>query len=118
VPPVIFFRVLLAIYFEGLTSRRSICWLCTDSRSLGDLLGLGPTDPVSNHFRVGKTHNRLPEGVLNEVFRFILSVAAHKGLFWGKAIGINSTTIQAITSMARKSRRTLARAGRSTRRSS
>jgi hypothetical protein len=48
---------------------------------------------------VSKTHKRLPEEVFNEVFRFILSVAAHKGLLWGKAIGIDSTTIQANASM-------------------
>jgi hypothetical protein len=54
---------------------------------------------------VSKTHKRLPEEVFNEVFRFILSVAAHKGLLWGKAIGIDSTTIQANASMARKVRK-------------
>jgi hypothetical protein len=54
---------------------------------------------VPNHSCVSKTHKRLPEEVFNEVFRFILSVAAHKGLLWGKAIGIDSTTIQANASM-------------------
>jgi hypothetical protein len=34
---------------------------------------------------VSKTHKRIPEEVFNEVFRFILAVAAHKGLLWGKA---------------------------------
>jgi hypothetical protein len=50
-------------YFEGLKSHRSISWRCTDSRSLGDFLGLGPTDPVPNHSCVSKTHKRLPEEV-------------------------------------------------------
>jgi hypothetical protein len=99
VPPGVFFRMLFVGYFEGLKSHRSISWRCTDSRSLGDFLGLGPTDPVPNHSCVSKTHKRLPEEVFNEVFRFILSVAAHKGLLWGKAIGIDSTTIQANASM-------------------
>ena len=54
---------------------------------------------MPNHSCVSKTHKRLPEEVFNEVFRFILSVAAHKGLLWGKAIGIDSTTIQANASM-------------------
>jgi transposase len=48
---------------------------------------------------VSKTHKRIPEEVFNEVFRFILSVAAHKELLWGKAIGIDSTTIQDNASM-------------------
>jgi hypothetical protein len=54
---------------------------------------------VLNHSCVSKTHKRLPEDVFNEVFRFMLSVAAHKELFWGKAIGIDSTTIQVNASM-------------------
>jgi hypothetical protein len=99
VPPGVFFRMLFVGYFEGLKSHRSISWRCTDSRSLGDFLGLGPTDPVPNHSCVSKTHKRIPEEVFNEVFRFILAVAAHKGLLWGKAIGIDSTTIQANASM-------------------
>ena len=99
VPPGVFFRMLFVGYFEGLKSHRSISWRCTDSRSLSDFLGLGPTDPVPNHSCVSKTHKRLPEEIFNEVFRFILSVAAHKGLLWGKAIGIDSTTIQANASM-------------------
>ena len=102
VPPGVFFRMLFVGSIEGLKSLRSISWRCTDSRSLGDFLGLGPTDPVPNHSCVSKTHKRLPD---NEVFRFILSVAAHKGLLWGKAIGIDSTTIQANASMARKVRK-------------
>jgi hypothetical protein len=107
VPPGVFFRMLFVGYFEGLKSHRSISWRCTDSRSLGDFLGLGLTDPVPNHSCVSKTHKRqrLPEEVFNEVFRLILSVAARKGLLWGKAIGIDSTTIQANASMAWKVRK-------------
>ena len=99
VPPGVFFRMLFVGYFEGLKSHREISWRCTDSRSLGEFLGLGPADPVPNHSCVSKTHKRLPKEVFDEVFRFILSVAAHKGLLWGDAIGIDSTTIRANASM-------------------
>ena len=99
VPPGVFFRMLFVGYFEGLKSHRAISWRCTDSRSLGEFLGLAPTDPVPNHSCVSKTHKRLPKEVFDEVFRFILSVAARKGLLWGEAIGIDSTTIQANASM-------------------
>jgi hypothetical protein len=48
---------------------------------------------------VSKTHKRLPKEVFDEVFRFILRVAARKGLLSPEAIGIDSTTIQANASM-------------------
>jgi hypothetical protein len=99
VPPGVFFRMLFVGYFEGLQSHRAISWRCTDSRSLCDFLGLAPTEPAPNHSCVSKTHKRLPKEVFDEVFNFILSVAAHKGLLWGEAIGIDSTTIKANASM-------------------
>jgi len=99
VPPGVFFRMLFVGYFEGLQSHRAISWRSSDSRSLGDFLGLSPTDPVPNHSCVSNTHKRLPKEVFDEVFRFILSVAARKGLLSPEAIGIDSTTIQANASM-------------------
>jgi hypothetical protein len=99
VPPGVFFRMLFVGYFEGLKSSRATSWRSIDSRSLGEFLGLAPTDPVPNHSSVSKTHKRLPKEVFDEVFRFILSVAAHRGLLWGEAIRIDSTTIQANASM-------------------
>jgi len=99
IPPGIFFRMTFVGYFEGLSSHRSIAWRCADSRSLAEFLGLGQTEEVPDHSSVSKTHKRLPKEVFDEVFRFILSVAAHKGLLWGEKLGIDSTTIQANASM-------------------
>lgn len=99
IPPGVFFRMLFVGYFEGIKSHRSICWRCADSRSLASFLGLGPTDPVPDHSSLSKTHKRLPKEVFDEVFRFILRVAARKGLLWGKSLGIDSTTLEANASM-------------------
>ena len=99
IPPGIFFRMTFVGYFEGLPSHRSIAWRCADSRSLAEFLGLGPTDDVPDHSSISKTHKRLPKEVFDEVFQFILSVAARKKLLWGEALGIDSTTIQANASM-------------------
>ncbi len=99
IPPGVFFRMLFVGYFEGLKSHRSISWRCSDSRSLGSFLGLGPTEPVPDHSCVSKTHKRLPKEVFDEVFQFILVVAARKGRLWGSALGIDLTTIEANASM-------------------
>jgi transposase len=99
VPPGVFIRMLFVGYFKGLKSHRVISWRCTDSRSLGEFLGLAPTDPVPNPSCVSKHHKRLPKEAFDEVFRFILSVAAYKGFLWGAAIGIDSARIQANASM-------------------
>ncbi|MCX7401844.1 MAG: DDE transposase, partial [Planctomycetia bacterium] len=54
---------------------------------------------MPDHSSISKTHKRLPKEVFDEVFQFILSVAARKKLLWGEALGIDSTTIQANASM-------------------
>jgi IS5 family transposase len=99
IAPGVFFRMTFVGYFEGLPSHRSIAWRCADSRSLAEFLGLGPTEEVPDHSSISKTHKRLPKEVFDEVFRFILRVAARKKLLWGEALGIDSTTIQANASM-------------------
>jgi IS5 family transposase len=95
IPPGVFFRMTFVGYFEGLPSHRSIAWRCADSRSLAEFLGLGPADETPDHSSISKTHKRLPKEVFDEVFRFILRVAARKGLLWGEKLGIDSTTMQA-----------------------
>jgi transposase len=86
-------------YFEGLPSRRSIAGRCADSRSLAAFLGLGPAEETPDHSSISKTHKRLPKEVFDEVFCFILRVAARKNLLWVEKLGIDSTTIQANASM-------------------
>ncbi len=99
IPPGVFFRMTFIGYFEGLPSHRSIAWRCADSRSLAAFLGLGPAEETPDHSSISKTHKRLPKEVFDEVFRFILRVAARKNLLWGEKLGIDSTTIQANASM-------------------
>lgn len=99
IPPGVFFRMTFVGYFEGLPSHRSIAWRCADSRSLAAFLGLGPAEETADHSSISKTHKRLPKEVFDEVFRFILRVAARKNLLWGEKLGIDSTTIQANASM-------------------
>jgi transposase len=99
IPPGDFFRMTFLGYFEGLPSHRSTAWRCADSRSLVEFLGLVPLDETPDHSSISKTHKRLPKEGFDEVFRFILRVAARKGLLWGERLGIDSTTIKANASM-------------------
>jgi hypothetical protein len=69
VPPGVFFRMLFVGYFEGLKWHRAISWRYTDSRSLGEFVGLEPDEPVPNHCCVSKTHKRLLKDVVDAVLR-------------------------------------------------
>jgi transposase len=98
-PPGVYFRMLLVGYFEGIDSQRGIAWRCADSLSLRDFLGLALDETSPDHSTLTNTRKRLPPEVFDEVFQFVLRIAGAKGLIAGKAVGVDSTTLEANAAM-------------------
>ncbi len=99
IPPGVYFRMLLVGYFEGIDSQRGIAWRCADSLGLRQFLGLALDEPSPDHSTLTLTRKRLPAEVFDEVFQFVLSMAAMKGLVAGKTVGVDSTTLEANAAM-------------------
>lgn len=99
VPPGVYFRMLLVGYFEGLDSQRGIAWRCADSLSLRQFLGVPLDEGTPDHSTMTVTRKRLPPEVFDEVFRFVLRIAAAKKLLVGKTVGVDSTTLEANAAM-------------------
>jgi transposase len=97
--PGIYFRMLLVGYFEGIDSQRGIAWRCADSLGLRQFLGLALDEPSPDHSTLTNTRKRLPPEVFEEVFQFVLSIAALKGLLAGRTVGVDSTTLEANAAM-------------------
>src|SRR3954454_18464266 len=86
-PPGLYFRMLPVGSCEGLDSQRGIAWRCADSLGLRRFLGLSLEESSPDHSTLTLARKRLPAEVFEEVFRFVLSIAALKGLPAGKAVG-------------------------------
>jgi transposase len=99
IPPGVYFRMLLVGYFEGIDSQRGIAWRCADSLGLRQFLGLSLDESSPDHSTLTNTRKRLPAEVFEEVFQFVLSIAAVKGLLAGKTVGVDSTTLEANAAM-------------------
>jgi transposase len=99
IAPGVYFRMLLVGYFEGIDSQRGIAWRCADSLGLRQFLGLALDEPSPNHSTLTNTRQRLPAEVFTEVFQFVLAIATVKGLLAGKAVGVDSTTLEANAAM-------------------
>ncbi len=99
IAPGVYFRMLLVGYFEGIDSQRGIAWRCADSLGLRQFLGLGLDEPSPDHSTLTNTRKRLPAEVFEEVFQFVLAIAAVKGLVAGKTVGVDSTTLEANAAM-------------------
>lgn len=99
IPPGVYFRMLLVGYFEGIDSQRGIAWRCADSLSLRRFLGLTLSAPTPDHSTLTGVRKRLPPEVFDEAFQFVLRLAAEKQLLSGKAVGVDSTTLEANAAM-------------------
>jgi transposase len=99
IPPGVYFRMILIGYFEGIASQRGIAWRCSDSRSLADFLGIPVNETTPDHSSMTRVHQRLPLEVHEEVFVFVLKIAADKKLLHGKTVAVDSTTLEANAAM-------------------
>ena len=99
IPPGVYFRMILVGYFEGIASQRGIAWRCSDSRSLADFLGVPANESTPDHSSMSRVHERLPLEVHEEVFVFVLKIAADKKLLKGKTVAVDSTTLEANAAM-------------------
>ena len=92
-------RGYLVGYFEGIESQRGIAWRCADSFSLRQFLGVPLTKNTPDHSSMTNTRKRLAAEVFDEVFQFVLRIAAEKNLLSGKTVGVDSTTLEANAAM-------------------
>lgn len=99
IPPGRYYRMLFVGYFEGIASQRGIAWRCSDSRSLQEFLGLAADESSPDHSSMTRTRKRLPVSVDEEVFRFVLTLAAEKDLLKGRTVAVDATTLEANAAM-------------------
>lgn len=97
--PGIYFRCLLAGYFEGLDSERGIAWRCADSLSLRSFLGLKLDEAAPDHSTISRTRRLIDLETHQAVFNWVLTLLAKEGLVKGKTVGIDGTTLEANAAM-------------------
>jgi len=91
--------MILVGYFEGIASQRGIAWRCSDSRSLAEFLGIPINERTPDHSSLSRVHGRLPRKYTEEVFVFVLKIAATQKLLHGKTVAVDSTTLEANAAM-------------------
>lgn len=98
-PPGVYFRLLLIGFFEGIASERGICWRVADSLSLRRFLNYSLSEATPDHVTMSRTRRLFDEAVHKEVFTFVLTEVARRGMLKGKTIGIDATTLEANAAM-------------------
>jgi transposase len=99
IPPGVYFRMLLVGYFEGIDSQRGIAWRCEDSLSLRRFLGISLGKETPDHSSLTRIRDRLPLEIHEQVFQQVLSIIDQHGLLKLKAVGVDSTLLEANAAM-------------------
>src|ERR1700691_2097224 len=97
--PGIYFRLLLIGYFEGIDSERGIAWRLADSLALRRFVGIGLDEYTPDHSTISRTRRLIELETHREVFRWVLSLLADRGLLRGKRVAIDATTLEANAAM-------------------
>jgi transposase len=92
---LLYFRMLMIGYFEGLDSERGIAWRCEDSFSLRRFLGFDLTQRTPVHSTLSKLRQLIDLETHREVFAWVLALLAQRKLLNGKTLGIDATTLEA-----------------------
>jgi transposase len=95
VDPVVFFKLQLAMFFEGIRSERQLMDAAADRLSLRWYLGYDLHEPLPDHSSLSKIRERYGVDLFRRFFDRIVEQCQKEGLVWGKELYLDSTQVEA-----------------------
>ena len=95
IDPVVFFKLQLVLFFEGLRSERQLMQVVADRLSLRWYVGYDLTEPLPDHSSLTKIRERYGVETFRRFFEAILERCREAGLLWGKEVYADATKVQA-----------------------
>jgi transposase len=105
IDPVVYFKMLMIGFFEGIESERQIAARCADSLSLRGFLGYALDEATPDHSSMSIIRQRLGSDCFERVFALVLAALQGHGLLKGRHLGIDSSVIEANASLRTLSER-------------
>jgi transposase len=97
--PVIFFRCMLVGFFENIIYDTELEFRLADSLMFRKFLGYELDERTPDESTLRKTRQRMPEEAFRAVFDHVLDMCQKHGLLKGRALGTDSTVVDANASM-------------------
>jgi len=97
--PVVFFKCMLIGFFENITYDLELEFRIADSLLMRKFLGYGLDERTPDESTLRKTRQRMPEEAFEAVGEYVLDVCQKHGLLRGRALGTDSTLVDANASM-------------------
>ena len=95
VHPVVFFKLQLVMFFEGLRSERELMRVAADRLSVRWYLGYDLHEPLPDHSNLTRTRERFGLAVFRRFFKEIVQRCAEAGLVRGEELFFASTKVGA-----------------------
>ncbi len=95
VDPVVFFKLQLIMFFEGIRSERQLMEVAADRLSLRWFLGYDLHDKLPDHSSLSKIRDRYGVTIFRRFFDRIVEQCQQAGLVWGKELYFDSTQVEA-----------------------
>jgi transposase len=100
IDPVVFFKLQLILFFEGLRSERQLMQVVADRLSLRWYLGYDLGEPLPDHSSLTRIRERYGLEVFRRFFETIVEQCIRAGLVWGEEFYIDATKVVANAALA------------------
>src|SRR3954447_21527470 len=99
IDPVVFFKLQLILFFEGLRSERQLMQVVADRLSLRWYLGYDLSEPLPDHSSLTRIRERYGLAVFRTFFERIVEQCVAAGLVWGRELYVDATKVEANASL-------------------
>src|SRR5260370_552832 len=99
IDPVVYLKMMMVGFFEGLPSERAIAARCDDSMSIRVFLNYELHEKTPEHSSFTVIRQRLGLEIYQQIFTLTLQALREHGLLRGKNLGIDSSVIEANASL-------------------
>lgn len=99
IDPVVFFKLHLVLFFEGLRSERQLMRVVADRLSLRWYVGYDFTETLPDHSSLTRIRERYGLEVFRRFFEAVVEQCITAGLVWGQELYVDSTDVAANASI-------------------
>jgi transposase len=100
IDPVVFFKLQLILFFEGLRSERQLMQVVADRLSLRWYLGYDLSEALPDHARLSRIRQRYGLDVFRRFFEVVVEPCVAAGLVWGQERSLDATKVAADAALA------------------
>jgi transposase len=95
IDPVVFFKLQLVMFFEGIRSERQLMRHAADRLSVRWYIGYDLGEPLPDHSSLTRIRERYGVDFFRRFFEQIVEQCQHAKLVWGRELYIDGTKVQA-----------------------